>query len=115
VGAVICHHSDSQTPTNTMGALAFLRNVYDVDSLDTRFTTPSGVSYKVSRDARGDNGRTNERTIDKDPRVQPSKWRTPEFFLYGLVVAIAVPSMLWVPYIVSQSMSKSGPCLLSYG
>ena len=80
------------------GPLAFLRNLYDLDTLDTRFTTPSSVPYRPANDKREDDGNLNK----ADKRAEPPKWNTPEYYLYYLVLGVAVPYMFWIAYDVSR-------------
>lgn len=87
-----------------MGLLSFLQSVYTLDTLDTRFTTPSSASYRTVIDSRGDPGASNglkERTAS---RASPSKWKTPEFYLYYFVFLTCIPLMIWIPYTVSRRM-----------
>ncbi len=81
------------------GPLSFLRSVYDVGNLDTRFTTPSSVPHRTAVEARGDGA------VKPGPRAKPARWNTPEFFVYYLVIGTAVPTMFWVAYDVSRRMS----------
>ena len=85
-----------------MGLLAALRGIYSLDTLDTRFTTPSSVSYRTAVEQR--TGRDGKRELYNKPdkRAQPPKWKTPEFFLYYLVFLVAVPYMFWIAYDVSR-------------
>ncbi|KAH8173746.1 MBOAT, membrane-bound o-acyltransferase family protein [Sarocladium implicatum] len=84
-----------------MGALTFLKSVYDLDTLDTRFTNSSSVPYQTIIDARSDPATSKDTQHKVQARAQPSKWQTPEFYLYYLVFLLAVPWMFWVPYSVS--------------
>jgi hypothetical protein len=88
------------------GPLSFLASVYDLDTLDTRFTTPSSVPYKASIDKRED-----DRVPDK--RAEPPKWNTLEFYVYYLVFLTVVPYMFWIAYDVSRRrlLSPWGGCL----
>lgn len=82
-----------------------LKAVYSLNTLDTRFTTPSSVPYKAAADSRDGNGKRE--TIGKpDKRVQPSRWATPEFFFYYFVFLVTVPRMFWVAYDVSRCTCK---------
>ncbi|KAK4188513.1 glycerol uptake protein 1 [Podospora australis] len=98
--------SASQGRDGGGGPLSFLRRLYDLDTLDTRFTTPSGVPYKVGGDLgkrEDDNGGSNLSKRGAAAGADPkSKWGTPEFYLYYLVFLLAVPSMFWVAYDVSR-------------
>lgn len=84
--------------TRRSGPLAFLASLYDLDTLDTRFTTPSSVPYRASLDKREDDA-------PKPPAAagaEPSKWNTLEFYGYYLVFLTVVPYMFWVAYDVSR-------------
>lgn len=87
-----------------MGLLSFLRSVYTLDTLDTRFTTPSSTSYRTVIESRGDPGPKDGQKERIAARASPSKWKTPEFYLYYLVFAICIPLMFWIPYTVSRRM-----------
>jgi len=85
--------------------LAFLRNLYDLDTLDTRFTNPANVPYKTVVDARKedrDAKSSKERAASWNLSGQPSKWKTPEFFLYYIYVAAVTPAMFYIPYSASK-------------
>lgn len=88
-----------------MGLFSFIGSVYDLDTLDTRFTTPSAVPYaaKIAND-RKDKRDSNNASTGRSLPTTLSKWKTPEFFLYYLVFLVAVPYMFWVPYSVSRRM-----------
>lgn len=87
-----------------MGPLSFIRSVYDLDTLDTRFTNSSAVPYQTIIDARSDpaTSASKDASSKAQARAQPPKWKTPEFYLYYLVFLLAVPYMFWVPYTVSK-------------
>jgi hypothetical protein len=85
-----------------MGVLTYLRKVYDLDTLDTRFTSSSSTPYQTVIDARGDPVEQKEAEIKARSSAPPSKWRTPEFFLYYLVFIVVVPYMFWIAYDVSK-------------
>jgi len=91
-----------------MGLFSVLRSIYDVDTLDTRFTNPSSVPYQTVVDARNGESATAGLVADTPAaararsQAQPSKWRTPEFFFYYAVFIVAVPYMFWIAYDVSR-------------
>ncbi|KAM4067246.1 MBOAT, membrane-bound o-acyltransferase family protein [Hirsutella rhossiliensis] len=85
-----------------METLSFLRKVYDLDTLDTRFTSSSAAPYQTVIDARSDAATSRESAAKAQARAQPPMWRTPEFYLYYLVFALAVPYMFWTAYHVSR-------------
>lgn len=89
------------------GPLSFLASIYDLDTLDTRFTTPSSVPYKAAvADARGSGadkrGDSSSSRTTPDKRAEPSKWGTVEFWFYYLVFLTVVPYMFWIAYDVSR-------------
>lgn len=88
-----------------MGAFSYLRSIYDLDTLDTRYTITSKTPYKTYVESRNDPGASKARAAKFGSRVQPSKWRTPEFYMYGVVMAVVIPAMLWVTYSVSRRMA----------
>lgn len=75
-----------------------LRNIYSLDTLDTRFTSSSQVPYQTVIDARSDPVTSRE----APSKTSSPKWRTPEFYLYYVVFALAVPLIFWIPYQVSR-------------
>lgn len=90
-----------------MGALSYFKKIYDPDTLDTRFTNPSSVPYKTVIEARDDPAAASkERAARWSDRTTttttPSLWRTPEFFLWGLILYSAIPGMFWVSYNASN-------------
>lgn len=85
-----------------MGLLRYLRKVYDLDTLDTRFTSPTSVPYQTVIDSRGDVVIEREAAAKARSSAPPSKWWTPEFFLYYLVFIFVVPYMFWIAYDVSK-------------
>lgn len=80
---------------------SFLRSIYNLDTLDTRFTTSSSTPYKVVIESRNDK-KEAPHCPQPDPRAEPPKWQTPEFYFYYLVLVVAVPYMFWVAYDVSK-------------
>ena len=85
-----------------MGALSFLRDTYDLDTLDTRFTNSSTVPYQTVIDARSDPATSNGSPNKWQGKGSRSRWSTLEFYLYYLVLLIAIPYIFWVAYDVSQ-------------
>lgn len=89
-----------------MGLLSSFRNIYDLDTLDTRFTSSTSVPYQTVIDARSDPATSQESSAKTQGRVSPPKWRTPEFYFYYVIFALAVPLMFWIPYQVSRRTSS---------
>ena len=94
---------------------SFLRQVYDLDTLDTRFTTPTSVPYKAIVDAHSDSAVIGGRAgaVEGRPQHQqtstaktpPPRWKTTEFYFYYLVTSVTVPYMWWVAYDLSRRAS----------
>ncbi|ETS81909.1 hypothetical protein PFICI_06911 [Pestalotiopsis fici W106-1] len=84
-----------------MGVLSFFRSIYDLDTLDTRFTTSSSTPYKTVVESRGDVSASKERAARFSGSTTPSKWKTPEFFLYYLIIGMCIPAMFWTAYTAS--------------
>ncbi|KAK2046891.1 MBOAT family protein [Colletotrichum somersetense] len=82
--------------------LKFLRSVYDLDNLDTRFTNASSVPYKTVVEARADPAQGKESPAKARVRAQPSKWNTPEYWFYVIFISGIVPYMFWIAYEVSR-------------
>ncbi|KAI0452845.1 MBOAT, membrane-bound O-acyltransferase family-domain-containing protein [Xylaria acuta] len=88
-----------------MGAFSFLGNVYGLDTLDTRFTVSSATPYKTVVEARNDTAAASkERAAKWNSRPQSeSRWNTPEFYLYYVVFAFAIPAMFRIAYNASKT------------
>lgn len=84
-----------------MGLLSLVRNVYDLDTLDTRFTSSTSVPYQTTIDARSDPAASKESSKKVQGATQPPKWHTLEFKYHYVIIAYAVVSMFWVAYGVS--------------
>jgi hypothetical protein len=85
---------------------AWLRRVYSLDTLDTRFTssaTPAHANTRPSKDARAN-------VIAQG--ASPSLWRTPEFFVYYLFFIILVPLMFKTVIDVSKGVCRPEKMLL---
>lgn len=98
-----------------MAWLQYLKRLYSLDTLDTRFVIPANTP---SRDAAteltidpvkpgpsSDNARKRSNGhIKSSPSkdVHPSQWNTPEFYFYYLVFLVAVPYMFKTGYDVSK-------------
>lgn len=83
-----------QYANNTMTLLSYFRELYSLDTLDTRLTTSSKTPAKVANDE-------SAKTVTKDVRLasqraegtSPPRWYTPEFYFYALVFIFCVPQM----------------------
>ncbi|KAL8924923.1 MAG: hypothetical protein Q9208_003806 [Pyrenodesmia sp. 3 TL-2023] len=100
-----------------------LKRLFSLDTLDTRFTasswTPS-TSSGADKPTRIDpaklvpgldiqDGASDSRSLQSKGswNAQPSKWATPEFFLYYVVIGVAVPLMIKSVYNVSTPAHPS--------
>lgn len=97
-----------------MGLFSYLREIYQLDTLDTRFTNSTNTAYQTTIDARSDPAIPEKRDgpppgvpvkldINGLPLAQPSRWRTPEFYVYYFVFLTIVPYMFWIVYDVSRA------------
>ncbi|KAH8813058.1 glycerol:H+ symporter-like protein [Xylogone sp. PMI_703] len=93
-----------------MGPFSYLRSIYSLDTLDTRFTNPTSVPYKptsnngIDSSKKDDPAPSNRGRTDRNgqPVAEPSKWNTLEFYVYYLVFIVTVPYMFWIAYDVSR-------------
>jgi hypothetical protein len=97
-----------------MSIFSYIRSIYALDTIDTRFTSSSTTPYQAVVDARIDSAAAASKRDDSIPGVgvktdysgrpiaQPSKWKTPEFYFYYFIFIITVPYMFWVAYDVSR-------------
>lgn len=104
-----------------MSLFSYIRSIYSLDTIDTRFTSSSSTPYKTVVDARLDPvavARAAKRDdsipgvgVKTDsngmPIAQPSKWKTPEFYFYYFVFITVVPYMFWIAYDVSRRQYES--------
>ncbi|KAI1821021.1 MBOAT, membrane-bound O-acyltransferase family-domain-containing protein [Xylaria intraflava] len=90
-----------------MGALSFLRSIYDLDTLDTRFIVSSTTPYETVIEARNHAAAASkERAAKWNSRASSatkSRWNTPEFYLYYAVFILAIPYMFRVAYDASRT------------
>ena len=99
--------------------LRFLRQLYSLETLDTRFVVPATAPPKEALEEADvdpakpepvQNGnRQGSSTVDG---AQPSRWNTTEFYAYSLVIGAAVALMLRAAYQVSKGQhcsQLSGP------
>lgn len=96
-----------------MTLFSYIHSIYQLDTLDTRFTNSSTTPYKRPVNAQIDPTYTKSVQdlpqgvpvkVDSNgrPIAQPSKWRTPEFYFYYFAFVTIVPYMFWVAYDVSR-------------
>lgn len=90
------------------------KRLYSLDTLDTRFTTSSRPPPRDKRlridPAQPSSGRTvsgedekeSKTVVERSSDASPSRWRTPEFFVYYFALITIVPMMFKVTYDVSK-------------
>lgn len=93
-----------------MSLLYFLKRLYSLDTLDTRFTHSSKVPVRTASAERGidiskpavnsEDDVTKQSSVPKN--TQPSRWNTLEYYVYYVVFLVMVPLMFYVPYSVSK-------------
>lgn len=87
-----------------MGSLAFIRDVYTLDTLDTRFTSSSAAPYQTSIDARSDPVTRNLPGDKWESKAPRSKWNTQEFYLYYVGSAVMIVGIFMATASVSTRM-----------
>ena len=94
-----------------MGPLSTLRQIFTLDTLDTRLTAKTrSSSPPKSRNAPSlsvQNAGESSTTRRIKDEANPSLWNTPEFYVYYVVFAIAVPMMFKVAHDVSKGTHLS--------
>lgn len=97
-----------------MSLFSYVRSIYTLDTIDTRFTNDSKTSYRSVIEARLDPAKVESvrdgpppgvpirRDNSGRPIAQPSKWGTLEFYFYYVVFIVVVPYMFWIAYDVSR-------------
>jgi len=96
-----------------MGLFAIVKRLYSLDTLDTRFTTssrtpPRDTQSRIDpaqpscRTVLSKDEKQSKRVVERTSEASPSRWRTPEFFVYYFVFITVVPMMFKVTYDVSK-------------
>lgn len=94
-----------------MGLISWIRRVYSLDTLDTRFAVSATTPLKAA--GNGSPAATNSAQSAKGEAsgpgkngASPSKWNTPEFYVYYVIFLVAVPMMFRTVYDVSKGMLR---------
>ncbi|KAF2176358.1 glycerol:H+ symporter-like protein [Zopfia rhizophila CBS 207.26] len=86
-----------------------LRQLFSLETLDTRFVVPATAPPKEAleelqldpaKPSPVQNRQVQGNSVSENP--QPSRWNTPEFYFYYLVIVTAVPFMIKSVYDVSK-------------
>lgn len=81
---------------------AWIRQVYSLDTLDTRFTSTAITPANANTRPPAKDARTN--AIAQG--ASPSLWRTPEFFVYYIFFIVLVPLMFKTVVDASKGESR---------
>ncbi|KAF8533912.1 glycerol:H+ symporter [Trichophaea hybrida] len=99
-----------------MRLLSLFGTVFSLDTLDYRLTANTARSSsppknRTAPSTSGSPSATNESAQSRQTQEesQPSKWKTPEFFLYYLVFGVVVPIMFKIANDVSQESHPNYP------
>lgn len=84
--------------------LSWIRRLYSLDTLDTRFTVPASTPLKAANDARPPSTK-DARANAIAHGASPSKWNTREFFVYYFIFITVVPMMFKTVVDVSNGRS----------
>jgi hypothetical protein len=91
-----------------MSWLSFLKKLYSLDTLDTRFTTSTKTPHKITTgDSIADSKLPAQEVLQSGKNqppsgTQPSKWNTPEFYFYYLCFLTIPIFMVKAVYDISQ-------------
>lgn len=87
-----------------MSPIAFLRQLYSLDTLDTRFTTSARTPVKAANEDPAQTVKPEaEKSSTPSPTgASPSRWKTPEFYVYAVVFVASLPQMFKAVIDVSQ-------------
>ena len=87
-----------------MDPISFLRQLYSLDTLDTRFTTSARTPLKLADadPAQATKPQDEKASTPLPAGASPSRWRTPEFYFYALTFLVVVPQMFKAVVDVSQ-------------
>ncbi|KAI9857851.1 MAG: glycerol transporter [Vezdaea acicularis] len=91
-----------------MTTFELIRRMYSLDTLDTRFTTTTRTPLKRGSEARVDPAQDKTNKAGAEARQgttepSPSRWKTPEFFLYYVVIIVVLPLMFNAAFEVSRA------------
>ncbi|KAL5000369.1 MBOAT, membrane-bound O-acyltransferase family-domain-containing protein [Aspergillus recurvatus] len=91
--------------------LSWLRRLYSLDTLDTRFTVPANVPVKIAAEDTRSGSAKDARSNAIANSASPPRWGTLEFFVYYMIFFVAVPLMFKTVVDVSQ---ESHPTYSTY-
>lgn len=88
--------------------VSFFRELYSLDTLDSRFTNAPSIPPRTAKDGQSSATERDRKNVPAD--ISPPRWRTTEFYFYGLVFLFCVPQMYWAVVQVSQRKSSRTHC-----
>ncbi|KAL5048263.1 hypothetical protein BDW71DRAFT_178248 [Aspergillus fruticulosus] len=91
--------------------LSWLRRLYSLDTLDTRFTVPPNVPVKIVAEDTRSGSAKDARSNAVANSASPPRWGTLEFYVYYVIFLVAVPLMFKTVVDVSQ---ESHPTYSTY-
>ncbi|EAA64928.1 hypothetical protein AN2096.2 [Aspergillus nidulans FGSC A4] len=86
----------------SLSFLSWLRRLYSLDTLDTRFTVPANVPVKIAAEDTRSGSAKDARSNAVTNSASPPRWATLEFYVYYVVFIVAVPLMFKTVIDVSQ-------------
>ncbi len=96
-------------------ALLYIRQLYSLDTLDTRFVVPATAPPKEAlEEANVDPANPlpvphgKDKSRNGTESVQPSRWRTNEYYFYYVVISASVFMMF---KLVIECSKGSSPCM----
>ena len=91
-----------------MTIISTIRELYSLDTLDTRFSTSASTPLKAADENSAKTATQDDRPVSQLPDgASPPKWNSIEFYFYLLVFAFCVPNMYWSVVEVSQPDSPN--------
>jgi hypothetical protein len=91
-----------------MGLLIWLRRLYSLDTLDTRFTVSATTPLKAAADDRSRAASSKSGPSNQGRNgASPSRWNTLEFYVYYAIVGTAIPLMFKAAIEVSRGIYPS--------
>ena len=97
-----------------MGIYSFFRDLYSLDTLDTRFTTSAKTPGKIANeDSAKKIASENKDVAQLPPGASPPRWYTPEFYIYALIFVVCVPLMYKAVWDVSQRKERTCYCMIN--
>ena len=87
-----------------MYVIRYIRQLYSLDTLDTRFTTSARTPLTKTTSESASTSAPPQEKVNAVAEfgTRPSKWNTTEFYFYYLVFIVAIPQMFKAVIDISQ-------------